>query len=77
MAIKQEYMRDGSFIRHYSDSGKTLLQIETGIEYDEAIDVVPCKYTYNETENAIAEREIATEADYQEALERLGVDFND
>lgn len=75
MAIKQEYIRDGSLIYQYSDSGKTLLQIETGVEYDEAIDVVPCKYTYEETENAIAEGEIATEADYHKALESLGVDF--
>jgi hypothetical protein len=30
-----------------------LLQIETGIEYNEAIDVMPCKYTYEETETPI------------------------
>lgn len=34
--------------RRYSDSGCNLKQIETGIVYDEAIDVKPCRYTYEE-----------------------------
>lgn len=34
--------------RRYSDTGRSLKQIETGIIYDEAIDLVPCKYTYEE-----------------------------
>lgn len=75
MAIKQEYIRDGSLIYQYSDSGKTLLQIETGVEYDEAIDVVPCKYTYEETNNDVDIT--ATELDYRNALETMGVKFND
>lgn len=36
--------------RRYSDAGRSLKQIETGIIYDEAIDLVPCKYTYEEVE---------------------------
>jgi hypothetical protein len=40
-------------VRHYSNKGVTLLQVETGIEYDEAVDVIPCRYTYDETENKI------------------------
>lgn len=36
--------------RRYSDSGRSLKQIETGIVYDEAIDIKPCKYTYEEVE---------------------------
>lgn len=35
-------------VRQYSNSGMKLKQIETGIIYDEAIDLVPCKYTYEE-----------------------------
>ena len=44
-------------IKHHSDEGKRLLQIETGREYDEAIDVYPCRYTYKETDKPV-ERDI-------------------
>ena len=47
--IRTEYLKDGKLIRHYSDSGMMLLQVETGIQYEEAVDVVPCPYTYEET----------------------------
>ena len=39
--------------RRYSNAGMMLLQIETGIEYSEAVDVVPCRYTYQETDTPI------------------------
>lgn len=51
--IQTEFLKDGALIRHYSDQGKMLLQVETGLEYAEAIDVVPCRYTYEETEKVI------------------------
>ncbi len=35
-------------IRHWSDEYK-IMQVETGIIYDEAVDRYPCKYTYVET----------------------------
>jgi len=47
--ILAEYLNNGALIRHYSDAGFVLLQNETGIKYSEAIDVVPCRYTYTET----------------------------
>lgn len=34
----------------YSDIGNFILQVETGIIYDAAYDVIPCRYTYTETE---------------------------
>lgn len=40
-------------IRHYSDSGLVILQVETGIKYAEAIDGIPCPYTYIETDELI------------------------
>lgn len=49
--IKTELLQDGTLIRHYSNNGMKLLQVETGVEYDEAVDVIPCRYTYEETEN--------------------------
>ena len=51
--IITEYLKDNTLIYHYSNEGKTLLQVETGIEYDTAIDAVPCRYTYIETDNLI------------------------
>lgn len=42
-------------IRHYSDAGFKLRQIETGVLYDDAVDVLPCKYTYEETDEPIDE----------------------
>ena len=53
--IRNELLNDGKLIRHYSDKNKILLQKETGIEYSEAIDIVPCKYTYTETDKEIEE----------------------
>ena len=40
-------------IHHYSDAGYKIRQIETGILYDDAIDVLPCRYTYEETDEPI------------------------
>ncbi len=50
--IKTEMMQNGTLIRHFSDTGKMLLQVETGAIYSEAVDVVPCRYTYEETGKA-------------------------
>lgn len=70
--IKTEYI--GNRIRHYSDNGFRILQNETGIVYDDAVDVLPCKYTYTETNEPIpVETEEATEQDYLNALNELGV----
>lgn len=44
-------------IKHYSDAGLYILQNETGIEYSEAVDVIPCRYTYTETNKAIEKEE--------------------
>lgn len=53
MVIKEFYKTrsDGvNLYRTYSDEGKPLLQVETGIVYDEAIDVENAPYTYEEYE---------------------------
>ena len=46
--IQTEMVEDR--IRHYSDAGLKIKQIETGIIYDDAVDVLPCRYTYEETD---------------------------
>lgn len=56
--ILTEYLNDGTLIKHYSDKGFLLLQVETGAKYAEPIDVVPCVYTYTETEELIEEPEV-------------------
>ncbi len=40
-------------IRHYSDRGMKIRQVETGIVYEDAVDIVPCPYSYEETEEPI------------------------
>ena len=49
--IIQETLENG-LIKTVSDSGKYLIQNETGIKYCEAIDV-PNRYTYSESEESI------------------------
>lgn len=81
--IKKEFYitRDDGvdLYRTYSDTNKFIKQIETGIEYAEAIDVADSdgniRYTYEETDRNIEIIEdMATEEDYLEALAKLGVE---
>lgn len=51
--ILTEYLNDGTLIKHYSDKGVMLLQVETGAKYSDPIDCVPCQYTYEETDELI------------------------
>lgn len=57
MAIKTEFYRtreDGvNLYRTYSDEGFYIVQNETGVEYEEAIDVENAPYTYSETDKPI------------------------
>ena len=40
-------------VKHASDSGKIIRQVETGREYTLAVDNLPCRYTYEETDKPI------------------------
>lgn len=68
--IIQEYFRtrsDGVVLTQtYSDEGMKILQRETGILYDEAIDVEPLRYTYKETIIPIEEPEEEVEENAEE-----------
>lgn len=58
MIIQKEVNIGSRILLHtYSDSNKYILQVETGIKYDEAYDVIPCRYTYIETEEKIKKGE--------------------
>lgn len=74
--IRTEYLKDGALIRHYSDIGMMIRQLETGDEYGEAVDLAPCPYTYEETETPVNEGNEASAEDYQTALQELGVEFS-
>ena len=68
--IKTEFFmkRDDNVIlvKTYSTENKYIRQVETGLEYDEAIDIgekvgesyKPTKYTYEETDKTIEEETI-------------------
>ena len=47
--ILEEFLNDNTLVRHYSDRGLKLRQIETGLIYDDPVDINPCPYTYEET----------------------------
>jgi hypothetical protein len=51
MAVKTQKV--GDRIRHHSGKNLKILQVETGVVYDDAVDAVPCRYTYTETNEHI------------------------
>lgn len=53
--IREELIENGERVRHWSDAGYKIVQVETGILYDDAVDVLPCRYTYEETEEPVEE----------------------
>ena len=54
--IVKENLSD-KLVKHYSDGGFFIRQKETGIEYAEAVDVIPCRYTYEETDKVVPKME--------------------
>ena len=49
------YDNNPNLIRQYSDLHLKIRQVETDAVYDEAIDVYPCRYHYEETDIPIDE----------------------
>ena len=78
--VKKEFYgtrSDGADLyRSYSDKSVQIRKIGTDEIYDEAVDVETSGYEYEETDMPIDGDE-ATETDYQNALEDLGVNFNE
>lgn len=60
--IKKEFFKtrdDGvKLYKTYSDKNFRILQVETGIIYEEAIDIETSNYTYEETDELIEQEEI-------------------
>ena len=61
MAIKKEFyveLADGTKLnRTFSDEGKQIIQNETGVIFDDAVDVEGATFTYSETEAEIITQE--------------------
>ena len=53
--IVQEFIND--LLYTHSDSNFYIIQNETGQKYEDAWDILPCKYTYSESEELIPKRE--------------------
>lgn len=53
--LKQEKItiNNKELLHTYSDNNKYILQVETNTKYDEAYDIIPCRYTYKETKEEI------------------------
>lgn len=61
-------------VKHYSDIVMMIRQAETGVLYEDAVDTIPCRYTYEETDEPIPpSTEDATPEDYTNALAEMGV----
>ena len=69
--ILTEYLNDGTLIKHYSDNGVMLLQVETGALYSDPIDVVPCIYTYEETEELIDGEDEISDDEFIDRIEEV------
>lgn len=59
--IQFEYVDNGERIRHYSDKDLKIRQVETGAVYDDAVDYLPSRYTYEETDEPIEGSDISAE----------------
>ena len=57
--IVQKEVNVGSrtLLHKYSDSNKYILQFEKKTKNDKAYDIIPCRYTYIETEEEIKKGE--------------------
>jgi hypothetical protein len=69
--IKTEFLNDGTLIKHYSDTGYMLLQTETGIKYADPVDLVPCRYTYTETDELIEDEDNSIFISGDEFMEKV------
>lgn len=55
--IKSEII-DNTAVRHWSDANVKIRQIETGTLWNDAVDILPCQYTYEETDEPLDPEDI-------------------
>ena len=63
MIVEQKI--NDTLVRHYSDAGVMIRQVETGVLYSDAVDVSPCRYSYEETDTPVEQ----TTEDLQDAAQ--------
>ncbi len=74
MIVREHYKTrtDGvELYRTYSDAGYLIRQVETGAEYDEAIDIDSAPYTYTETDKLVTDNFDIETASPEQLRERL------
>ena len=74
MIVREHYKTrtDGvELYKTYSDAGYLIRQVETGAEYDEAIDVDGAPYTYTETDKLVTDNFDIETASPEQLRERL------
>ncbi len=57
--VEHPYHGNEELIKHESDAGRMLEQVETGDRYASAVDTFPCQYTYRETDEPAHPEEIS------------------
>ena len=72
ITLKSEIIKD-KLIRHYAEDEQGnkyyIKQVETGVEYGEAVDIIPCKYSYVATDKKIDENEYFTDKEFVNAID--------
>lgn len=74
MIVREHYKTrtDGvELYKTYSDAGYLIRKVETGVEYDEAIDVDGAPYTYKETSKLVTDDFDIETANPEQLRERL------
>jgi hypothetical protein len=56
-----EYIETENREHRYSDLNMKIRQIETGNLYEDAVDVIPCPYTYEETDIPVEGNELSAQ----------------
>lgn len=59
--VKVEELQDGFVVRHYSDQGMMLRKVEDGTLWPDAVDLAPCAFTYEETDEPVPDEELTPE----------------
>lgn len=56
-----EYIETENREHRYSDLNMKIRQIETGNLYEDAVDIIPCPYTYEETDIPVEGNELSAQ----------------
>ena len=62
----EEGITHSNLVKTYSDENFKIVQVETGLVYEEAVDIYPSRYTYEETNEQIEVPEEETEEETEQ-----------